>query len=63
MSTDALEPVYDWLVDELHNPFDLHTAKPPWLDTGRLAAKWAQRDGETVENYRWAILEETGWPQ
>ena len=61
-TVDALDPVYEWLVGDLFYPFDMCTPeKPPWLDVDRLAAVWAERDGETVEIYRHAILEETGW--
>jgi hypothetical protein len=58
---DALEPVYNWLVDDMAYPFNWSSDKPPWLDVSRLAAKWAERDGETAEDYRLTILDETGW--
>lgn len=41
---DLLEPVYDWLVNEVFFPFDFRTdEKPPWLDVERLAAKFGLR--------------------
>jgi hypothetical protein len=61
-----LDGVYAWLVDELGFPFDWATVgKPPWLNVGKLAEVWAAREarfGDTAEDYRDAILEETGWP-
>jgi hypothetical protein len=59
------DAVYQWLVDELGFPFDWATVgKPPWLSVGKLAEVWAAREarfGDTAEDYRLAIMEETGW--
>ena len=63
--------IYDWLVRDLGFPWDISTQrKPGWLDLERLAAAQIRNDkrngnhsDETVEDYVWAICQETGWPE
>jgi hypothetical protein len=65
MGDDPLGPVYDWLVTELHFPWDMTTAtRPAWLDVRRLAERWREHEGpagESADDYVLAILAETGW--
>jgi hypothetical protein len=61
--------IYDWLVEVLAFPWDVHTEeKPLWLDLERLAAAQIRNDkregnysDETIADYVLAINEETGW--
>jgi len=61
---NPLAPVYNWLVDDLHFPFDLHTDRPEWLDIRWVAELWRISEGganDTTEDYVMTILAETGW--
>jgi hypothetical protein len=50
-----------WLVDNGF-PFDWHSVHPApaWLRP-LVAAEWARRDNEPVENYLWSLDQEQEW--